>query len=209
MGGIDKIFASLGGISVLERVAGLIDSSPFVDRFVVVLSQESTERGRKLLDKNNLAKLAAVVPGGPRRQDSVEFGLKKLGACEWVIIHDGARPLAGAELIGNGLEAARETGAAAAAVPVTDTIKLVDENRYVKETLARSRLWAIQTPQIFRFDIINQAYSQPAADVTDDAALVETLGVRVKLYMGAYDNIKITTPADLALAEILCRRREG
>jgi 2-C-methyl-D-erythritol 4-phosphate cytidylyltransferase len=209
MGGIDKIFAQLGGISVLERVAGVFDASPYIDHIVIVLTQDNVARGKLMLSGKNLSKLAKVVPGGLRRQDSVEDGLKALPACQWVVIHDGARPLVKGELITAGLEAAQETGAAIAAVPVTDTVKLVDEGGYVKETLDRSRLWAVQTPQVFRFDIIKEAYHNTLGDVTDDAALVEALGYGVKLYMGAYDNIKLTTPADLALAEAMWRRKEG
>ena len=209
MGGIDKIFAPLGGTSVLERVAGVFESSPYIDHIVIVLNPDNVVRGKHLLSVKNLSKLAKVVPGGLRRQDSVEAGLKALPACKWVVIHDGARPLVGTELVTRGLEAAQETGAAVAAVPVIDTVKLVDDGGYVKETLPRSRLWAVQTPQVFRFDIIKEAYGKTTGDVTDDAALVETLGIRVKLYMGAYDNIKLTTPADLALAEALWLRKEG
>jgi 2-C-methyl-D-erythritol 4-phosphate cytidylyltransferase len=209
MGGIDKIFAPLGGTSVLERVAGVFDASPYIDHFVIVLNEDNVERGKLLLSRNNLFKLAKVVPGGSRRQDSVESGLKNLPACQWVVIHDGARPLVEDDLITAGLEAAQETGAAVAAVPVIDTVKLVDDGGYVKETLSRSRLWAVQTPQVFRFEIIKEAYGKTTGDVTDDAALVEALGIRVKLYMGAYDNIKLTTPADLALAEALWQRKEG
>ena len=209
MGGIDKIFATLGGTLVLERVASVFEASPYIDHLIIVLTQDNVPRGKHLLAGKNLSKLAKVVPGGVRRQDSVEAGLKALPPCQWVVIHDGARPLVGTELITRGLEAARETGAAVAAVPVTDTVKLVDEGGYVKETLDRSRLWAVQTPQVFRFDIIKEAYSKATGDVTDDAALVEALGIRVKLYMGAYDNIKLTTPADMFLAETLWRRKEG
>jgi 2-C-methyl-D-erythritol 4-phosphate cytidylyltransferase len=209
MGGIDKIFAPLGGISVLERVARVFQDSPGIDHIVIVLNPDSLEKGKHLLDGKKFPKLGRIVPGGLRRQDSVEAGLKTLPACKWVIIHDGARPLVGAELITRGLEAAQETGAAVAAVPVTDTVKLVDDNGYVKETLPRSRLWAVQTPQVFRSDVIKEAYSKANGDVTDDAALVEALGIRVKLYMGAYDNIKLTTPADLALAEVLWWRKES
>jgi 2-C-methyl-D-erythritol 4-phosphate cytidylyltransferase len=208
MGGIDKIFAPLGGTSVLERVAGVFDASPYVDYIVVVLTQDNAPRGKYLLEQQHLAKLSKVVAGGARRQDSVEAGLASLPPCDWVIIHDGARPLVTAALITAGLEAAQESGASIAAVPVTDTIKLVDDNGYVKETLQRSRLWSIQTPQVFRFDIIKEGYKQACGDVTDDAALVEALGYSVKLYMGAYDNIKLTTPADLALAEALWQRKK-
>ena len=209
MGGINKIFAPLGGISVLERVATVFEASPYINQFVIVLTQDNVARGKHLLDRKNLSKLAKVCPGGLRRQDSVEAGLKSLPPCKWVVIHDGARPLVSPELITAGLEAAQETGAAVAAVPVTDTVKLVDDNGYVKETLSRARLWAVQTPQVFRFDIIKDAYRGASGEVTDDAALVEALGIRVKLYMGSYDNIKLTTPADLALAEALWRRKEG
>jgi 2-C-methyl-D-erythritol 4-phosphate cytidylyltransferase len=209
MMGIDKIFAQLGGASVLERVAGVFDSSPNIDNFVVVLNQDNVARGKQALADNNLSKLAKVVPGGLRRQDSVLAGLKALPNCRWVVIHDGARPLVRANLITAGLEATQESGAAIAAVPVTDTIKSADGNNYVNKTLDRSRLWAVQTPQVFRFDIIKEAYLSATGDVTDDAALVEALGIHVKLYMGSYDNIKLTTPADLALAEALWRRKEG
>jgi len=120
-----------------------------------------------------------------------------------VVIHDGARPLVTKELIERGLEAAGETGAAAAAVPVTDTIKIAGDDRIVLETPLRQNLWAVQTPQVFRVDIISKAYQKAKGEVTDDASLVEKLGYRVKLYTGSYDNIKITTGKDLLIAEVL------
>lgn len=209
MAGKDKIFAQLGGTSVLERVVAVFDASPYIDYIVVVLTQDNAPRGKYLLTWNKTAKLSAVVSGGVRRQDSTQAGLNALPPCKWVVIHDGARPLVSANLITAGLEAAQETGAAIAAVPTTDTIKLVDDGGYVKETLPRSRLWWVQTPQVFRSDIIKQAYNSITGDVTDDAALVEAMGVRVKLYMGAYENIKLTTPADLAFAEALWQRKGG
>jgi len=150
----------------------------------------------------------AVWAGGRRRRDSVAAGLGQLNHCDWVIIHDGARPLVTADLISQGLEAARETGAAIAAVPVTDTIKVVGSDRIIQQTVPRHNLWAAQTPQVFRYDIIAEAYHQTKGEVTDDASLVEQLGYRVRLYMGAYDNIKITTPDDLVLAEVL-RQKHG
>jgi 2-C-methyl-D-erythritol 4-phosphate cytidylyltransferase len=91
-------------------------------------------------------------------------------------------------------------------VPVIDTIKVTDDDRLVQRTPPRRNLWAVQTPQVFRFDIIAKAYRQAKGEVTDDATLVEQLGYKVKLYMGAYDNIKVTTPDDLAVAEVLCRK---
>jgi 2-C-methyl-D-erythritol 4-phosphate cytidylyltransferase len=112
------------------------------------------------------------------------------------------------DLIDRGLEAAKETGAAVAAVPVTDTIKTAGDNRIVRQTPPRQNLWAVQTPQIFGIKIITESYSRASGNVTDDASLVEQLGYRVKIYMGSYDNIKITTPDDLALAEVLWRKYE-
>ena len=110
------------------------------------------------------------------------------------------------DLIQQGLEAARETGAAVAAVPVTDTIKMADIDRIVHQTPPRQNLWAVQTPQVFRFDIITEAYRQAKDEVTDDASLVEQLGYPVKLYPGSYNNIKVTTPDDLALAQALWQK---
>jgi 2-C-methyl-D-erythritol 4-phosphate cytidylyltransferase len=111
------------------------------------------------------------------------------------------------DLIEQGLETAQETGAAIAAVPVTDTIKLAGDNQIVQGTPPRNNLWAVQTPQVFRFDIIERAYRQAAGEVTDDASLVEKLGQEVRVYMGSYDNIKVTTREDLAWASLLLRNK--
>jgi len=113
------------------------------------------------------------------------------------------------DLINRGLEAARETGAAVAAVPVTDTIKVAGDDRIVRQTPPRRNLWAVQTPQVFSLGIITEAYRQAKGEATDDASLVEQSGYKVKLYMGSYTNIKITTPDDLALAEILWQKQGG
>ena len=151
-------------------------------------------------------KVAQVCAGGRRRQDSVAAGLAEITDCDWVLIHDGARPFVTPELIKRGLESAKETGAAAAAVPVTDTIKLAGDDRIVRETPPRRYLWTAQTPQVFRFALITEAYRKAKGDVTDDASLVERAGYKVKLYMGSYGNIKITTPDDLTLAEVIVQK---
>jgi len=203
MKGLDKVLTPLAGKPVLAWSIEALQKSPQVDRIVLVNSQSNLEPVRCLVVDRKWTKVAEVCLGGSRRQDSVAAGLKLLGDCAWVIIHDGARPLLTRRLIEDGLKAAEETGAAAAAVPVTDTIKLAGEDLKVIETLPRSRLWSVQTPQIFRRDIINAAYRHSQDDVTDDSALVEQSGHTVKLYMGSYDNIKITTPQDLAVAEYL------
>ncbi len=207
MGGTDKVFARLGGKPVLVHVMGTFQKCNCIGQIVVVLSEQNLEMGRKLMSEQDYHQKIDVCPGGERRQDSVAAGLKQLEKCDWVIIHDGARPLLTADLIEQGLEAAHETGSAIAAVPVIDTIKVAGDNHIVQGTPPRHNLWAVQTPQIFRFDIITEAYRQLKYEVTDDARAVEQVGHQVKIYMGSYDNIKITTPDDLALAEILLRKR--
>jgi len=208
MGGVDKMFALLGGKPALARVIETFQRCQSVDQIVLVISQENLEQCQQLVAEQGWSKVTEICPGGERRQDSVAAGLKQLNQCQWVVIHDGARPLVTADLIDHGLTEASETGAAVAAVPVTDTIKVAGDNRIVRETLPRGNLWTVQTPQVFRFDIIVKAYQQMKGEVTDDAMLVERLNYKVKLYMGAYDNIKITTPDDLFLAEALWQKHE-
>jgi 2-C-methyl-D-erythritol 4-phosphate cytidylyltransferase len=206
MNGVDKILAPLGGKPVLAWSIEAFQRSDRVEKIILVNSQKNLEPVQCIVTDKKYTKVAEVCVGGKRRQDSVAAGLKLLGKVEWVIIHDGARPFLTQELIENGLEAARETGAAAAAVPVTDTIKVADENRMVVETPSRSRLWAVQTPQVFRCSLIKEAYRKSLEEVTDDASIVEMTGGKVRLYMGSYDNIKITTPRDLAIAEVLLKK---
>jgi 2-C-methyl-D-erythritol 4-phosphate cytidylyltransferase len=208
MKGVDKILAPMGGKPLLGWSVEALQNSPLVDRIVLVNSQTNLEPVRCLVADKKWTKVGKVCLGGLRRQDSVAAGLKTLDDCQWIIIHDGARPFLTEELIEKGLEAARETGAAVAAVPVTDTIKLAGNNNIVVETPPRSHLWAVQTPQVFRLSIIKEAYQQSSGDVTDDAMLVEQIGHKVKLYMGSYDNIKVTTPRDLAIADMMSDKNE-
>ena len=208
MGGVDKVFAHLAGKPLIVQVVDIFQSCNAIDQIVIVLRETKVERGLKLAAEFGWSKVTDVCTGGDRRQDSVAQGLSRLDHCHWVVIHDGARPLVTEDLIERGLETARETGAAAAALPVTDTIKIAGEHMVVEETPPRNKLWAIQTPQVFRSDIIREAFRGAKAEVTDDASMVEQLGYKVRLYMGANDNIKITTPDDLALAEILWNRYE-
>ncbi len=208
MGEIDKLFALLGGKPLLVRTTQPFQQCPLIAKIVVVVSGEKEQLCRRLVAEEEWSKVSHVCLGGKRRQDSVAAGLKLLGDCHWVVIHDGARPFVTVDLIERGVEAAQETGAAVAAVPVKDTIKVADDDRIVRQTPPRQNLWAIQTPQVFRINIISEAYKKANGDVTDDASLVEQSGYKVKLYMGTYDNIKITTPEDLALAEVLWQKHE-
>jgi 2-C-methyl-D-erythritol 4-phosphate cytidylyltransferase len=207
MGGVDKIFALLAGKPLLWHVLQVFQGCGAVDQAVVVLSEASVERGLKLVGEGKFSKVTAVCAGGQRRQDSVAEGLKRLVGCSWVVIHDGARPCVTADLIERGLEKARQTGAAIAAVPLKETVKVVDAEGGIESTPRRQSLWAAQTPQIFRFDLIAEAHRMVYGEVTDDASLVEVLGHKVKVYVGLYDNIKVTTPEDLALAETILRMR--
>jgi len=205
MNGIDKVLAPLAGRPVLSYVLSAFDSCGLIDHIVLVVNEKSLKACRQLIAEEKLSTPIEVCVGGKRRQDSVAAGLKQIKDCEWVVIHDGARPLVTKNLIEEGLKAAQETGAAVAAVPVTDTIKIAGDDRIVHQTPPRQNLWAVQTPQVFRFDIITRAYRQAKGEVTDDASLVEQAGFKVKLYMGSYDNIKITTTNDLLIAEVLLK----
>jgi len=205
MDGIDKMFVPLGRIPALARVLDTFQKCKKIDQIVAVMHEKNIEECRQMVAAHRWYKVTDICLGGKRRQDTVAEGLKRIKKADWVVIHDGARPLVTIDLIERGLEAAKETGAAAAAVPVTDTIKQVTDGEIVRQTLPRQNLRAIQTPQVFRFDIIKNTYKFAAGDVTDDAALVEKAGFKVKLYTGSYANIKITTPEDIAMAEVLLK----
>ena len=204
MAGINKLFASLRGKSVLAWSVDTCQGCSLVQQIVLALNAKDLARGQKLKEERGWSKVA-LCPGGARRQDSVREGLIHISDCNWVMIHDGARPFLTPDLIEDGLKIVGATGAAVAAVPIKDTIKLADSDNLVRETLMRDRLWVAQTPQIFSFDMITRAYANLTTEVTDDAAAVERFGYKVKLYMGDYRNIKVTTPGDLALARIIAR----
>jgi 2-C-methyl-D-erythritol 4-phosphate cytidylyltransferase len=204
MAGINKLFAPLSGKPLLAWSVDTCQRHNLIQQIVLVLNDKDLARGQKLKEERGWSKVT-LCPGGARRQDSVRVGLRLISGCHWMMIHDGARPFLTSHLIEHGLKIVENTGAAVAAVPVKDTIKLVADGRLIGETLQRDRLWAAQTPQIFSFDVITRAYENLGAEVTDDATAVEHLGYKVKLYMGDYKNIKVTTAEDLALARIIAR----
>lgn len=205
MAGMNKLFASLRGEPLLAWSVDTCHRYDLVQRIVLVLNGKDLARGRRLKEERAWVRVA-LCRGGARRQDSVKEGLRRMKDCDWVMIHDGARPFLTLDLIEDGIRVVGETGAAAAAVPIKDTIKLTVNGNLVEETVNRERLWAAQTPQIFSFDIITRAYENLTTEVTDDCAAVEQLGHNVKLYMGDYRNIKVTTPEDLAVARIIARK---
>jgi 2-C-methyl-D-erythritol 4-phosphate cytidylyltransferase len=205
MKGIDKIFVPLAGKPLLAWTVETFENCSAIDQIVIVLGSHNIDMGKKLATEYGWKKVTDICTGGQERQQSVSNGLKLLKDCQWVVIHDGARPLVKEALIKIGLSEAKETGAAVAAVPVTDTIKMSSDDSFIIGTPPREKLWAVQTPQVFRFDIIKEVHASADKHATDDAALVEELGYTVKLYQGSYNNIKITTPVDLSLAEILLK----
>ncbi|MCX5993017.1 MAG: 2-C-methyl-D-erythritol 4-phosphate cytidylyltransferase, partial [Chloroflexi bacterium] len=205
--GADKAFLDLAGRPVIAWPVEVLQRNIHVREIILVLHKSRLREGRALAHENEWSKVTRVCAGGNLRQDSVKNGLAGVGDCELVLIHDAARPFLTDRLIDDGIKAARSTGAAAAAVPVKDTVKQVDGNQIVSATLPRDRLMAVQTPQVFRYEILKKAYNSLDGEVTDDAAAVERIGFKVRLYAGDYENIKITTREDLALAEIIAKRR--
>lgn len=175
--------------------------------FVIVNKDDFSECRTNVLEPYAFTKVKELVAGGETRQMSVYNGVRALPAdIDFVIVHDGVRPFVTDETISDCLTAADECGAAVAAVPVKDTIKISDENAFVVQTPVREKLWTVQTPQVFRKSLLEEAHRtarEQQRTATDDAALVEQLGFPVKLIMGNYANLKITTPEDLRVAEAL------
>jgi 2-C-methyl-D-erythritol 4-phosphate cytidylyltransferase len=195
--------APLGGRPVIAHSAGVFAGHKEIDRLAIVVSEVNLEAVRQLVSR--LAPGAVVVAGGRRRRDSVMAGLNALGDCEYIVVHDGARPFVSEAMIDAALEGAHETGAALCAVPVTDTVKRSDPMGIVSSTVTREGLWLAQTPQAFRTALLRRAHEANDIDATDDAALVELLGEPVRLVLGSTRNLKITLQEDLRLAEALLR----
>ena len=207
-----KQLLDLGGRPVVAWCLDVLARSGSVDDVVVVCESDEREQCEKVAKQTCGPKLRVVVTGGDRRQDSVLAGLRaSMPDAEYVIIHDGARPFVTEDMIDRALAAARQTGAAIVAVPVKDTIKQVSEGGVVTRSLPRETLWAAQTPQAFSVDVLARAYADADAEgfvATDDAMLVEWAGIcQVSVVEGSYDNLKITTPDDLIVAEQIVRRR--
>ncbi|MBR5126636.1 MAG: 2-C-methyl-D-erythritol 4-phosphate cytidylyltransferase [Oscillospiraceae bacterium] len=204
MGGIDKVMANLGGEPMIVRTVRTFQNCDAVSEIVVVTREDLILPITGLC--KDCPKVKAVVCGGKSRQESVHLGLNALSdKVKLVAIHDGARPLVTWQLIDRAIRAGNSYGAAAPAVPVKDTIKVV-EGRIVKNTPDRATLFAVQTPQVFDFDLLRAALKKAEADgaaVTDDCSAVERMGMSVKIVEGDERNLKVTTPMDLKIAELL------
>jgi len=204
--GIKKPYLKIGSKPILAHTLQVFEKSCLIDDIFVVVSDEDREWCKnEVINPYNFHKVVDILPGGATRQASVFNGMKRISDdTDIIIVHDGVRPFVTEEIIEASVEFASQCGAAVAAVPVEDTIKTADKDNFVSSTLERNQLWAIQTPQVFRREILMKAHlhaQEHNIDATDDAALVEQLGYKVKLVMGSYRNIKITTPEDLVIAE--------
>lgn len=200
-----KQYLMLDGKPIFIHTLEAFHRHPSITRIVLVTGEQDVDRCRSWIAEYGMAGQIQVIPGGAERQHSVRQGLLHLGT-PWVLVHDGVRPFVTREQITACCEAVKTHGAAVLAVPVKDTVKQADGQGWVAATLDRSSLWAIQTPQAFRRDDLLAAHERAAeAGVvgTDDAMLVERLGIPVKLVEGSYDNIKITTPEDLDYAAFI------
>lgn len=204
MGGIDKVMAALQGEPIIQRTVRNFQECDAISEIVIVTREDLILPITGLC--KGMSKVTAVVVGGKSRQESVHLGLNALSdKVKLVAVHDGARPLVTWQVIDRAVRAANTYGAAAPAIPVKDTIKVV-QGGVVKQTPDRAGLYAVQTPQVFDFDLLRGALKKAALDgaqVTDDCSAVERMGMSVKIVEGDERNIKVTTPVDLKIAEML------
>lgn len=204
---IQKQFLEIKGYPVLYYSLKCFQDSPLIGEIVLVTSENAVSYCRsEIVKKYGFSKVTGIIAGGKERYDSVYAGLLACGECEYVFIHDGARPFISEEILERGLTGVQETGACVIGMPSKDTVKIADEDGFVKETPDRKNVWTIQTPQIFSYGLIRDAHEsirkKDMSAITDDAMVVEQeTGVRVRLAEGSYQNIKITTPEDLVVAE--------
>ncbi|MCI8868998.1 MAG: 2-C-methyl-D-erythritol 4-phosphate cytidylyltransferase [Lawsonibacter sp.] len=210
MEGVDKVLAPLGELPVLVHTLYALQDCPDISEVIVVTREDLLVETGRLCRQYGLDKVKKVVVGGKERLHSVQAGLREVSREAAVIaIHDGARPLASAGLISQVVQCALRTGAAAPALPLTDTVKRVEEELAV-ETVDRSALRAVQTPQVFDADLIRAAVQKALDDgeaLTDDCGAVERMGMKVSLVPGSRENLKLTTPIDFLIAEAILEAR--
>lgn len=209
---IQKQFLDLGeGRPLLYYPLARFQESSVIDEIILVTSADGADLCRReIVDRYHMDKVTKIVQGGQERRDSVNEGLKACTDTDYVFIHDGARPFVTEEILERALGAVRRYRACAVGVPAKDTVKLLDGKGFVQETPDRGKTWLVQTPQCFSYPLICRAHEnvreEPSKMVTDDAMAVELSGLaKVKMVMGAYTNLKITTPEDLETAKIFLK----
>ena len=209
---INKQFIVIDNKPILAHTIEKFEACKYVDEIIVVSKEQEVEYCRKeIVRKYGYRKVTNIIKGGKERQDSIYNGIMALNeGTDIVLTHDGARPFVRMESIINGIKGALEHGACVFGVPLKDTIKVIEENNQVHHTPNRALLWAAQTPQCFRIELLKEGYEYAIAEGilgTDDSSLVEKTGYPVKMIMGTYDNIKITTPEDLVVAESIAKEK--
>jgi 2-C-methyl-D-erythritol 4-phosphate cytidylyltransferase len=209
--GANKQFLMLRGKPLLIWVLEALEALPEICEIIPVLKDRDMESGIRMLEEYGISKVRRIAPGGKERQDSVFHGLKIVNNKKGVVlVHDAARPLIEPSLVANAMAQLKDCEGVVVGVPVKDTIKEVEDGE-VKHTLRRDRLWSVQTPQVFRYETIYEAYERATNEsfyATDDSSLVEKYGGRIRMVMGSYKNIKITTPEDLKMAELFLEMGE-
>lgn len=208
-----KQYLQLGDRPILVHTLELFQNIDEVDEIVLVVGEDDVNRCLQYVSEYGITKAVHVLAGGAERQDSVRMGIGALSPdTDWVLVHDGVRPFVAAEQVIACWKTAKEAGAAVLAIPVKDTIKVVNQAGQIQSTPDRRSLWAIQTPQAFRRSILQEAHKE-ALDTgftgTDDAMLVERMGLTVQVVEGDYYNIKITTPEDMPWAEWILKNVRG
>ena len=210
MGGINKQFLQLDGAPVISNTITVFEKSDIIDEIIIVTRESDIEEVENLVKKYKFNKISNIVAGGETRQLSVYNGvISTADIADLVAIHDGARPLATVKVIEETVKAAAKYGAAATGVKVKDTVKIVDDNDYITDTLDRAYMRFIQTPQVFNKKLYLDAIEsvENSKEFTDDCMLIEAYGKTIKFVDGDYENIKITTPEDVVLAESYLKRR--
>lgn len=211
MGG-PKQFLPLLGKPMIEWTIEAFKKTKGIDEIIVVVAEENIKKAKEFVKLGNrdVQSQVSVTISGPQRTDSVRNGLKLVSPdSDIVLIHDGARPLVTSEIVEKAIKGASDYGAVVIGVPVKDTIKKVGSCELeVVSSPDREFLWQAQTPQAFKYEIIKRAYEKATSSATDDSKLVEDLGVKVKMVMGSYENIKVTTPDDVIIAEAILRNRK-
>ena len=205
-----KPFAKLDGRPLLSYALKTFQSSALIRDIVLVISSPYHKEASELVKRYGITKVRHIVDGGKTRSDSVGNGLRRVDKdASFILVHDGVRPFVSGKAIRKSIAAAMKFGASVSGVPVKATIKVAGKGDLVKYTPRRKDLWEVQTPQVFRRALIEKAYKKAGRkrSFTDDAALIENIGAKVKIVRGDYTNIKITTKEDIKIAEALLRKR--
>ncbi len=210
-GNVSKQFIELGDKPVLAHTIEKFENNKYIDEIIIIMKEDSIDYCRnQIVRKYRFRKVSKIIRGGRERQDSVYNGILALSNnTDIVVSHDGARPFVKDQVIEESIKKAIEIGAAVVGVPVTDTVKIIDEDKSINNTPKRALLWAAQTPQVFRKDILKEAYNKAIEEYflgTDDSSLVERIGYKVAMIEGSYSNIKLTTKEDIDMAESIMKK---